>query len=48
MYPLVEEDTCFVAFTQVGADEIEHPIVFSARYLTNTEFKYGILATLVS
>ena len=46
-YPSVNGDTYFIAFTYMGHNKIEHPIVFAARYLTRNELKFGMLTTLV-
>ena len=48
VYPFLEGEACFVAFTQLGPDKGECPIAFVARYLTKMELKYGTLTTLVS
>ena len=38
----------FMAFTQMGCDEIQHALVLEARYLTRMELNYSRLTTVVS
>ena len=48
VYPSVEGDIYYIAFTQALPDGKEHPIVFVARCITRIELRYVILTILVS
>ena len=47
VYPLNEGDAYFIALTQPGPPK-KYPIDFVARYLTNIELDYGMIAAVAS